>query len=205
MRTSPLLAHLLLALRLGLGLAFAIAVVPKLRRPLTFAQTVVDYRILPAPLARAFGLALLPVEALLALALLTGTGLWVVLPGASLVLAAFLAAVGINLRRGRRISCGCMGRGGERISGRTAARLSLLLTVSLALTAAWVFGLEMAEPGGGAAGWLALHHAACTLFLAAGFLILGAWTLRGPDLWPMLKAWRQPRRPRASHLHAAPE
>src|SRR4051812_21478208 len=33
----------------------------------------------------------------------------------SLVLAVFLVAVGINLRRGRRISCGCLGRDSEEI------------------------------------------------------------------------------------------
>lgn len=206
MKEPGLLSHLLLALCIGLGLVFALAVIPKLRRPLDFARAVVEYRILPAPLAWAFGLVLLPVEALLAVALLAGSGLGIALPGASLMLAVFLAAVGINLGRGRRISCGCLGRGSEEISPRTAVRLSLLLAVSLILTAAHGAGLPVREAGGGAAGWPAFFQAACVLFLAVSFLILGAWVLRWPELWPMLRAWRRPRRPRPPHhLHTVQE
>ncbi|HSK75429.1 MAG TPA: MauE/DoxX family redox-associated membrane protein [Thermoanaerobaculia bacterium] len=198
MTAQEVLPHLLLALRLALGLVFALAVIPKLRRPLLFAQGVVEYRILPAPLAFAFGLTLLPVEALLAVALLGGLGLGAALPAASLVLAVFLVAVGINLRRGRKISCGCLGRGSEEISPRTAVRLSLLLAVALALTATREAGLPAAEPS--------FHDAACTLFLAVSFLLFGAWALRGPELRPVFRAWRRPRRPRpADHLHAVPE
>lgn len=199
MNGSELLSLLLLALRLALGLVFALAVIPKLRRPLLFARGVVDYRILPAPLAFALGLALLPVETWLAVALLGGLGLAAALPATSLVLAVFLVAVGINLQRGRKISCGCLGRNSEEISPRTAIRLSLLLAVSLALTAARQAGLPAAELA-------ALYDAVCTLLLAGSFLLFGAWALRAPELRPMFRAWRRPRRPSpAPPLHAVPD
>jgi hypothetical protein len=205
MKGAELLALLLLWLRLALGLVFAVAVVPKLRRPRLFAQRVVEYRVLPAPLARAFGLALLPLEAVLAIALLAGIGLPVALPVASLVLAAFLVAVGVNLGRGRKISCGCLGRDSEEVSLRTAVRLSLLLAASLALNAAQASGQAAAVPGGGAAGWPAFYDAACSLFAAASLLLFGAWALRWPELRPMFRAWRRPRRPRPPQLYAVQE
>lgn len=66
------LAHFALASQLGLGIVFLLSALPKLRRPLAFARSVVEYEILPAKVAYVFGLALIPLEAFLAIACLTG-------------------------------------------------------------------------------------------------------------------------------------
>ncbi len=115
------LSHIALAAQFGLGIVFLLSALPKLRRPLPFAHSVVEYRILPAGVAYVFGLALIPLEIFLTLAFLTGWLTDVALPVATLMLIAFLVAVGVNLRRGRQIPCGCFGNVSELISPRTLA------------------------------------------------------------------------------------
>jgi hypothetical protein len=191
-----LLSHLALALRVSLGLVFALAVLPKLRRPLAFARGVVEYRLLPTGLAYAFGLILIPAEALLAAALLAGRAPGLALGGAALVFGVFLAAVGLNLERGRRISCGCFGKSSEEISPRAAVRLALLLAVSLLLVILEVSGrLPLPGPAAPAPGLPVFFDAAFTLFLAAFFLLAGSWILRAPELRPLLRSLRPARRP----------
>src|SRR5688572_2451657 len=101
--------HLAFASQIALGIVFLLSVLPKLRAPFTFAESVVEYKILPAKAAYMFALILIPAEALLAISFLTGWLTSITLPLATVMLIAFLVAVGINLRRGRRISCGCFG------------------------------------------------------------------------------------------------
>jgi hypothetical protein len=189
---AALLPHLALTLRVSLGLVFALAVLPKLRRPLAFARGVVEYRILPAGLAYAFGLILIPAEAFLAAALFTGRAAGLALGGSALVFATFLAAVGLNLEQGRRISCGCFGQSSEEISPRAAVRLALLLSVSLLLLILEVSGRVAGVELAGLAGFF---DAAFTVFLAAFFLLAGAWMLRAPELRDLLRGLRPARRP----------
>lgn len=107
MSVDPVLAQVA---RLGLALLFAIAAFHKLRDAAAFRTTLGEYRIAPASLTPALALGVVGAE-------LATTGL-LLLPGASsggaagalALLAAYSAAIGINLWRGRRhLDCGCLG------------------------------------------------------------------------------------------------
>src|SRR4051812_40905851 len=104
-----MLAYLLYVLQLGLGVTFLLAALPKLRRPRAFAQTVGEYGLVPGRAAIAVAPALLVLESFLAASLLTGWAARVAVVVASATLVGFAAAVAINLRRGRIVSCGCFG------------------------------------------------------------------------------------------------
>jgi hypothetical protein len=111
------------------------------------------------------------------------------------MLIAFLVAVGINLRRGRKISCGCFGNANEQISSRTVARLLLLLTVVLLLlalrsmenTALLNLGTMMADGS-------TLMYLLQTAFLAASLILLASWMLSLPELVVLIRhlPWSQP-------------
>ncbi len=177
------LSHLAFASQLSLGMVFLLSALPKLRQPLAFARNVVEYRVLPAQVAYVFALALIPLEAFLAMAFLTGRLTDVALPLASVLLILFLFAVGINVKRGRRVACGCFGNASEQISPRTLARLLLLLTVVLLL---------IAFRSAGGASWPSFGtmnvnvstftYLLQTVFLAAFLIILAAWMLSLPEL-----------------------
>lgn len=188
------LVQVALAARLTLGIVFLLSALPKLRRPSAFTRSVVAYEMLPTGVARVFSLALIPLEVSLALAFLTGRLIGVALPLVAALLLTFLIAVVVNLRRGRRVPCGCFGEASEAISPRTAARLLLLLAVALLLA--------ITEGAAGAA--VADGRAADTVgsmvvsllptIALAGFLVLlGAWLLRLPELVSLVRQLR-PRR-----------
>jgi hypothetical protein len=97
-------------LRAGLGLLFLSAAAHKLRDRAAFRATLSEYRLLPeGSIGAAVGL-LIALELAAALALLVPAGAW---PGVALaagLLAAYTAAIAVNLARGRRdLDCGCLG------------------------------------------------------------------------------------------------
>lgn len=180
---TSLLAYLAFVLKLSLGIVFLLSSIPKWRHPLIFAESVVNYRVLPITIAYVFALALIPLETLLALAFLTGWLTEIALLGAMIMLVAFLIAVGVNVKRGRQIPCGCFGATGEHISARTLVRLFLLLAVVLFLM---VFRTTEDLP------WqtlrLAMIDVSTLLYLlqsvslATFFLLLATWVLALPEL-----------------------
>ncbi len=173
--------------QLALGLVFLASSLAKLRDPAAFARGVASYELLPQGLARSAGYALIPLEALLACAHLTG--LWL-RPGALLgaaMLCVFALGVAINLRRGRGLPCFCFSaRGGELLSARTLARLGLLLAgecLLLSDAALWAAPSLPFFPGR-LAGASDLAYA---LLLACGTLAACFWALRLPDVIYMVK------------------
>jgi len=177
------LSYFALAFQLSLGIVFLLSSLPKLRRPLAFAGSVVEYKILPAQVAYVFALALIPLEAFLAIAFLTGWWTDIALPLSTMLLSLFLIAVAINLRRGRSVPCGCLGNTSELISLRTLARLLLLLTVILFL-AAFRSTSGTSLPGLAAltADVSTLIYFIQTVFLSAFLILLSAWILNLPEL-----------------------
>lgn len=127
------LSYFALAFQLSLGIVFLLSALPKLRRPLIFMESVVNYKILPVQVARAFAFAVIPLEVFSAVAFLTGWRIEIGLLLAGLLLSLFLVAVAINFRRGHNVPCGCLGNTSELISLRTIVRLVLLLIVVLFL------------------------------------------------------------------------
>jgi hypothetical protein len=179
--------ELRLVVQLSLGLVFAAACAAKLRRPAAFLRGVEDYDLLPRPAALVAGALLIPGEGLLAASLLSGWALGAALPAAAALLAAFAAAIAINLGRHRAVPCHCLGVQGERISPRTLARLGLLLAGALLLAGeprartAPLTRWTLARLGGAED----LLHA---LLLAVLLLAAAAWLLVAPELWALRRA-----------------
>ncbi len=178
------LSHIALAAQFSLGIVFLLSAVPKLRRPRLFAWGVVAYDILPEKVSYVFALALIPLELFLAITFLTGWLMSIALALATLLLVVFTVAVGINLRRGRLVDCGCFGAGSEPISTRSVARLFLLLTVVLLLAALRATGsavpltLDLASLTNPVTFAYLLQAAMLATFL----ILLGVWMLRLPEL-----------------------
>ncbi len=175
------------ALRIVVGFVFLLSSSSKVRRPAEFARMVMDYRVLPPLASQAFAYVLIPTEVFLGLAFLSGRLWGVALWLAIGVLMLFLAAVGINLRRGRKVACGCFGRADERLSGRTLARLLLLLAALVA-----VGGYSVIHPGRFpvSPSSLTLPYLVHVLVFAVFLMVLAAWALSAPELFRVLRARR---------------
>ena len=179
-----------LVVQLALGLVFLLSTVGKLRRPAAFLEGVAEYEVLPRPLALAFGALVIPAEAFLAVAHLTGWGLSVAVPVGCALLLAFALAVGVNLTRRRDLLCHCFGsQGGERISLRSAAQLLLLFGGE-------VFLLTTVVRPGGPTGLVYPERVASLeqLALAAAWavfcLLAGLWLLRADQVYQLFRAYR---------------
>jgi Methylamine utilisation protein MauE len=172
------------ALQLSLGAVFLAAAVPKWRAPRAFARTVAEYRLGPAAFSPFLARGLMVAEALLAAALLAGLLVWLAAPLALALLLVFTAAVGINLRRRRRIPCGCFGAGGETISGRSLLRLALLLAAaagaSLLVDVLRTPPISLTPLGSGR--WPAADEVVAAGVLCLSLLLIGAWVLHLPEL-----------------------
>lgn len=178
-----------LVVQLALGIVFLLSTAGKLRRPAAFLEGVAEYEVLPRPLALAFGALVIPVEAFLAVAHLTGWGLGVAVPLGIVLLLAFAVAVGVNLGRRRDLLCHCFGsQGGERISWRSAAQILLLLAGEAVLLA------TTARPGA-PAGLVhqrvsSLEQLALATVWALFSLLAGLWLLRADQVYQLFRAYR---------------
>ena len=124
--------RLLAAGRVALGLVLLYAAATKLPDMAAFAEDMANYRLAPAPAIPALASALVGVELLAGLALISG----VAARGAALVaaamLAVFMAALTLALLRGIDLRCGCFG-GEEPASWRRVGEDAVLLALALAL------------------------------------------------------------------------
>ncbi|MBW8875572.1 MAG: hypothetical protein JF614_11470 [Acidobacteria bacterium] len=169
-----------LVAQLALGLVFLLSALGKLRHPAAFLRGVAEYEVLPVPLAYAFGALLIPVEAFLAAAHLTGWGLGLAVPFGIAVLLAFTTAVAVNLRRNRDLLCHCFDSlGGERVSARSVVQLVLLLGAELfllggaaPLTHRLVYPQRVASLG----------DLALAVLWAIFSLLAGLWLLRADEV-----------------------
>jgi uncharacterized membrane protein YphA (DoxX/SURF4 family) len=135
-------------LRVGLGVLFLAAAVPKLADPVGFAKAVGNYHLLPVPAERVVALVLPAVEAVVGIALIAG----VVDAGASLLafamLVVFTLAIGSALARGLDISCGCFEtEGGSKVGASKIAE-----NVAFLLASWWV--LVRDRSAWSVSGWL---------------------------------------------------
>jgi putative oxidoreductase len=169
------------ACQLVLGAVFLVAALPKLRRPRAFRDSVVAYEILPTSVATAVSAILIPLELILGIAFPTGLLLAIALPLATGLIGVFLVAVGVNLRRGRRIACGCFGNGREPISSRTLLRLLLLLGIVLLLIAYPAGQSPMPSLNSLARDEASRSFLIQRAWLAAVLALLAAWLLNLPE------------------------
>jgi Methylamine utilisation protein MauE len=178
------LAHLVYALQLALGVTFLLAAAPKLHRPRAFAETVRDYGIVPGRGAVALAPVLVLLECFLTLAFLTGWAADVAVVLAAATVVVFAAAVAFNLRRGRIVSCGCFGDPAERISVRTLARLGVLLGGCVLLAVATrATGADLVTIGSLPSGGDGALASAVELGAGAAALVVSVlWLLSLPEL-----------------------
>jgi putative oxidoreductase len=94
----------------ALGIIFLAAAVPTLRHPKGFVLAVLEYRVLPPRLGWFYARLVPPLEFLVALLLFTGTAVRFATVAISMLLLSFMAAIGINLARGRDLDCHCFGK-----------------------------------------------------------------------------------------------
>lgn len=165
--------------RTALGIVFAMSAIQKLRYPARFLDDVAAYRVLPRVPARAFGIVVIAGETMVAIALLSSTLVGLASLGALALLAAFAAAVTVNLHRGQYVACGCFGDPNEAISGRTLFRLILLIAVTAALwagtpLASTFMPFQVVAANASVAGGTLLN---AILLIALGNWILTAWDL----------------------------
>ena len=111
--------RLIFFLRIGLGVLFLIAGIPKFLDPQAFATSISHYQLLPEWGERALALVLPPLEIAIGIALIVG----VLDAGAAvlcfLLLIVFTGAIGISVARGLDISCGCFEtEGGTKVGAK---------------------------------------------------------------------------------------
>lgn len=127
--------RLVAALRIGLGVLFIAAALPKLQDPAGFAKAVGHYHLLPETVGRVVALALPVLELLVGACLVLG----VLDAGASLVVLAlmivFTAAVGSAVARGLDISCGCF----DTEDGAKVGAEKIVENLALTAAAFWVW------------------------------------------------------------------
>ena len=119
---------------LVLSYVFVLAGVHKCRAPAEFATTLANYRILPEGLTRQCVYLLPVVEIMTGVALLIPATARTAAFSAGTLLCMYIAAIAINLLRGRRnIDCGCGGPAQKQtISEWMIARNGLLLFLAFA-------------------------------------------------------------------------
>jgi hypothetical protein len=161
------------------GCVFLAASVSKLADMALFRRTLASYAVLPSSLVAAVAPALAITEGLVALAFLVSYQVQTAAALAGAMLIAFFGGVAINLRRGRKIECGCFGSKSDTISVLSLARLVLL---SLPLLVLLLSGpsrigvmtlLDLSTS--------ALVDVAEAVALMASLLICGAWLLALPE------------------------
>lgn len=104
-----MIAWVALICRFTVGFLFLAAGLSKLPERDRFAHAIENYRLLPESLPRVIALWLPPLEIAAGVALLAGLATRLAALLLASMLGVFILGVGLNLLRGRRIDCGCMG------------------------------------------------------------------------------------------------
>jgi hypothetical protein len=176
-----MLAELCFVVQLAVGLVFLLSSASKLIAPGGFVQGVSAYDIVPRPLLKPVSYSIIVLEGLLAAAHIFGWFLTIAIPIGIVLFGIFTTAVVIALRRGQELPCFCFGQGTELISGRTLARLVLLILCELFLITVGrpMYSLKVT--------WAELGLALCW----ATFVLLGGmWCLSIADLIRLLRPTR---------------
>jgi len=127
--------YIALLVGVTLGLVFLVAGISKLRELASFSYTMRSYQILPDFLTEKLAPVLPVIEIILGISLLLGIALPVSAAASVLLLTVFVAAMLINILRGRKgIPCGCFGSlGGTKIGWVPVGRNAMLIAAGLFL------------------------------------------------------------------------
>ena len=172
---------ILLISRLVLAAVFGVAGVAKLFDYVGSRKSLADFGVpgfLAAPLAVLLPLA----ELTCAVAFLPDSSVWWAARGVIVLLALFIAGIGISLARGRRPNCHCFGQlSSSPVSWKTVARNAVLLVPAVLLAAE---GRE--NPGGlpGFAGWTPFESSMVVVAVALA-------AITGVTVWLLVHALGQ--------------
>lgn len=180
---AALTRNIIFALQIALGFVLFVALASKVRRPREFVRTIAAYQLLPALVASPTGYVVIGLEAFLVIAFVTGIGVQIAALIATLMLSIFAIAVGVTLKRGRDVACGCFGNPREHVSPKSLRRLGLLIGAAAAVA---VFYLTGASPVGlqdpSNVGISVFAYALHMMTLAAFFVISGIWLLHSDEV-----------------------
>ncbi len=138
---SPAESRVYLLLRIGLGVIFILAGWDKIRHPAAFAEAIQNYMLLPRGMVHPAAILLPWVEAVCGLLLIAGRltlGSVVVVNG---LMAAFTAALAINLIRGVDVARGCFSVADE--SGGGSQAWYLVRDLAILAAGTWVLLYEI--------------------------------------------------------------
>ncbi|HEV3086426.1 MAG TPA: MauE/DoxX family redox-associated membrane protein [Candidatus Elarobacter sp.] len=145
MTRANLVDHLVLILRVVLGVIFVVAGASKIGHGAEFAAQIAGFRILPQPVIAPMALALPFLEVLLGgyliVGLFTRASAWI----AVLLLAAFDGAIASAVVRGMTVSCGCFGPNDKTVTtwGEVARdAIFVVLAIFVALRAPGTLALD---------------------------------------------------------------
>lgn len=172
------MTELALAIRVLLALVFFTAGFGKIRHHAAFHGVVTNYRLMPESAVPAFAGLLPVVELVIASALLFAPRAWPE-AGAAVLLLVFAAAMGINIRRGRRhIDCGCFQSALKQTLSWTLVARNAVLALLLAIPAAVPEGTL---PESGMVEALLMSTVLFVLLQTMNILwsVVPAWRLRG--------------------------
>ena len=155
--------------RVTLGVIFLAAGILKALDPAEFAHQIQEYGILDARLSAQVAPALIVLELVLAVALLTGVRPRLAGLGAIALLAGFIAIEAYALSIGKAGSCGCFGAYVQRTPGQVI--VEDVLFAGLAALALW-----------GLAGWAGMSLRRGAAVLLGSLALSGALVLASPSL-----------------------
>ena len=127
-----MMARVFAVCRVVLGALFIWAAVTKLPDIAAFAQDVANYRVIPAALVPILAAAVVGIELLAGIALVTGVMERPAAAVLAVLLAAFTGLLTQALLRGIDLRCGCFG-GDERASWWTVVRDLVMLATAVAV------------------------------------------------------------------------
>lgn len=185
---------------LTLGAVLLISGLGKLQDVSGFVIAVLEYEVLPRPLAILYARTLPVAEVACGLALVAGVLPVAIGAFAAVLLVSFLVGVSINLLRGRALDCHCFGVGSsEPLGWMTLARIGVLL-ICAAATMAWRGSGMFALPS---------PEILPAVLLAAGILLLLYLARAIPiqsHIWRITAPaeWKEPRRGRMVSLRNYP-
>jgi uncharacterized membrane protein YphA (DoxX/SURF4 family) len=115
-----------LLLRIAVGSLFLAWGLSKLRDIAGFQEAIREYRIVPASVAAVLARGIVLAECATGTLLVLGAGIRYASPIGVALLATFMTGILVNLRRGRRINCGCRAGKDDPISLRHVGRNFIL-------------------------------------------------------------------------------
>lgn len=184
----------LIVIQLTVGIVFLRAVLGKLRSPRSISSGIEAFNLVPKRLVKSVATLLVALEFVIAVSHISGRLMWPAAIATAVLLLVMLRAITIIITRGTEVSCACFGEGSDEIvSGKTTARLSLLLACEIVLLSGLV-----TKAYDGSLAMLRATDFLLALVAAALLAVISSWLLRLREfrsLWERCTACRKRQQP----------